>query len=70
MVGLLFVLNRSFFMNLFFMISGYLLPAAYDRKGAAAFLKDHFLRLGIPMLDFGWVLLLGIPPQLWRKQLD
>jgi peptidoglycan/LPS O-acetylase OafA/YrhL len=30
-LGAFFTVNRSFFMSLFFMISGYFLPASYDR---------------------------------------
>ncbi|MBN1346300.1 MAG: acyltransferase [Phycisphaerae bacterium] len=51
-LGLFFVLNRSFFMSLFFMVSGYFLPASYDRKGPGRFLKDRFVRLGIPLVVF------------------
>lgn len=49
--------NQAFFMGLFFLISGALAPVSLDRKGAAAFLKDRALRLGLPVLVFG--LLLG-----------
>ena len=54
----LFILfNQSFFMGLFFLISGYFVPPSYDRKGARAFLRDRLVRLGIPLLIF--FLLLG-----------
>jgi glucans biosynthesis protein C len=49
-LGRFFGVNAAFFMGLFFMISGYFFPASYDRKGAKVFLKDKFLRLGIPVL--------------------
>lgn len=50
---LLFVLfNQAFFMGCFFLIAGYFTPPSYDRKGAAAFLKDRLLRLGLPLLVF------------------
>ncbi len=49
-LGAFFTVNRSFFMSLFFMISGYFLPASFDRKGARGFLIDRFCRLGIPLL--------------------
>jgi fucose 4-O-acetylase-like acetyltransferase len=42
-------------MSLFFMISGYFLPAAYDRKGARDFLTDRLRRLGEPLLFFFFV---------------
>lgn len=49
-LGPFFSVNAGFFMGLFFCISGYFLPRAYDRKGPGAFLKDRFLRLGVPLL--------------------
>ncbi len=52
MLGAFFTVNRSFFMSLFFMISGYFLPASYDRKGGTAFLRDRLHRFGIPLLVF------------------
>ena len=52
-----FVVNRSFFMSLFFMISGYFLPASYDRKGAKNFLNDRLRRLGVPLLFFFFVVI-------------
>jgi fucose 4-O-acetylase-like acetyltransferase len=42
--------NAAFFMGLFFLISGYFVPSAYDRKGAGAFLKTRFIRLGLPAI--------------------
>lgn len=46
------VVNQSFFMGLFFFISGYVTPGSYDRKGAAGFMRDRLLRCGVPMLIF------------------
>jgi peptidoglycan/LPS O-acetylase OafA/YrhL len=51
-LGIFFGVNRSFFMSLFFFISGYFMPGAFDRKGPAKFLADRFKRLGIPLLVF------------------
>jgi peptidoglycan/LPS O-acetylase OafA/YrhL len=48
--------NQSFFMGTFFLLSGYLTPSSLQRKGAARFLKDRLIRLGIPLLVFGTVL--------------
>jgi len=42
--------NRSFFMSLFFMISGYLMVSAYDRHGFGAFMRNRFVRLGVPVV--------------------
>jgi peptidoglycan/LPS O-acetylase OafA/YrhL len=44
--------NQMFFMGFFFLISGYFVPASYDRKGGKTFLKDRAIRLGIPLLAF------------------
>jgi surface polysaccharide O-acyltransferase-like enzyme len=44
--------NQSFFMGCLFLISGYLTPASFDRKGPRRFLLDRLLRLGIPMLAY------------------
>jgi fucose 4-O-acetylase-like acetyltransferase len=48
--------NQSFFMGMFFLLSGYLTPSSLQRKGAARFLKERLIRLGIPLLVFGTVL--------------
>jgi fucose 4-O-acetylase-like acetyltransferase len=48
--------NQAFFMGFFFLISGYLTPSSYDRKGPAAYMRDRLLRLGLPVLFFGFVI--------------
>ena len=48
--------NQSFFMSLFFFVSGYFTAPAYDRKGTAAFLRDRRIRLGVPLLVYFFVL--------------
>lgn len=47
--------NQSYFMGLFMLISGYFIPGAFDRKGAARFWKDRLLRLGIPLVVYSWL---------------
>jgi len=59
LLGPFFGVNASFFMGLFFLISGYFVPYAFDRKGPAMFLKDRFRRLGIPLL--AWALVVSVP---------
>ncbi|MCA1292181.1 acyltransferase [Paenibacillus sp. alder61] len=44
--------NQTFFMGLFFFISGYVTPSSYDRKGGARFLSDRLLRFGLPILAY------------------
>jgi fucose 4-O-acetylase-like acetyltransferase len=56
-LGPFFAVNASFFMGLFFLIAGYFVPYAYDRKGAGSFLKDRLIRLGVPLLFVSLVLL-------------
>lgn len=48
--------NQAYFMGFFFLFAGYFTPASLDRKGYAPFLRDRFLRLGIPILAFGLIL--------------
>ena len=64
-LGAFFAVNAAFFMGLFFFISGYLLPAAYARKGARQFLVTRFRRLGIPLIFFSLVV---FPLVLYRLQ--
>lgn len=44
--------NQSFFMGLFFFISGYVTPSSYDRYGAVTFMKARLIRFGIPIILF------------------
>ncbi len=48
--------NQSFFMGLFFFISGYFIPLSYDKKGRKKFIKDKCMRLGIPLFVFIFIL--------------
>ena len=41
---------QAFFMALLFFIAGYFSAAAYDRKGFSPFVRDRFVRLGLPTL--------------------
>jgi len=41
---------QAFFMALLFFVAGYFSAAAFDRKGFAPFVRDRFLRLGVPTL--------------------
>ena len=51
-LGPFFTVNRSFFMSLFFLISGYLMVMSYDRSRPLAFAKGRLLRLGVPLVAF------------------
>lgn len=49
-------LNQGFFMALFFFISAYFVPGSYRRKKTWSFLKDRFIRLGIPIVIYALVI--------------
>lgn len=50
------VINQAFFMGFFFMIAGYFIPASFARKGQWWFISNRLLRLGLPLLVFGFLL--------------
>ena len=43
-----FSTNASFFMGLYFLISGYFVPRSYDKHGGKKFVQKKLIRLGIP----------------------
>jgi surface polysaccharide O-acyltransferase-like enzyme len=45
-------IGQAFCLGLFFLISAYFTPGAYDRKGTGPFLRDRLLRLGLPLLIY------------------
>ncbi|CAB3769911.1 acyltransferase [Burkholderia sp. MSh2] len=49
-------INQAFFMGLFFFLAGYYTTGSLDRKGPARFLADRFLRLGLPLLAYGFLI--------------
>jgi len=48
--------SQAFFMGFLFLLAGYFVPAAYDRKGAGRFVLDRLARLGAPAAIFVLVL--------------
>jgi len=60
-------INQAFFMGLFFFLAGYYTPRSIDRKGAARFLADRLLRLGLPLLVYG--LLIAPRRSRWHSPL-
>jgi len=48
--------NQAFFMGFFFLLAGYFSAMSYERKGALRFARDRLLRLGLPLLLYGFVL--------------
>jgi glucan biosynthesis protein C len=43
---------QAFFMGLLFLIAGYFVPGAFDRKTPGNFLRDRAVRLGLPSLFY------------------
>ena len=41
---------QCFFMGLLFFTAGYFVPGSFDRKGLGRFMRDRFVRLGLPTL--------------------
>jgi glucan biosynthesis protein C len=56
LLSLFTLLNHFYFMGLFFLIAGYFVPGALDRKGPRQFLKDRLVRLGIPLVVYGFLI--------------
>lgn len=52
--------NQSFFMGFYFLIAAYFVPRSLESKGSKQFLKERFLRLGVPLTFY----LLVIAPLL------
>ncbi len=50
--GLFQSFTQAYFMGFMFLISGYFVARSYDKKGAKQFLKERFIRLGIPTLIY------------------
>ncbi len=44
--------TQAYFMGFLFLLAGYFVPAAYDRKGFIRFIKDRMIRLGVPTLVY------------------
>jgi glucan biosynthesis protein C len=48
--------SQAFFMGFLFLLAGYFVPAAYDRKGFGRFALERLLRLGVPTVVFVFIL--------------
>lgn len=46
---LVVAVNQAFFMGFYFLIAAYFVPRSLERKGSQQFLKERFLRLGVPL---------------------
>lgn len=56
-MGRFFCVNASFFMGLFFMISGYFFAPSFDKKGFKNYAIDKLVRYGIPLIFVYWILM-------------
>ena len=48
--------NQAFFMGAFFLIAGNFTPGAVQRNGVWPYARERLLRLGLPLLVFGFIL--------------
>lgn len=51
-LDLFVLLNQTFFMGMFFLLAGYFVPGATDRRGRRGFVRERLVRLGAPLLLF------------------
>ncbi|HUQ58372.1 acyltransferase family protein [Lentzea sp.] len=51
-LDLLILVDQTFFMGLFFLLSGFFAPAGVDRRGPGKFAVERLKRVGIPFLAF------------------
>lgn len=50
--GVSMAFTQAYFMGILFLLAGYFVPGAYDKKGFGQFIKDRMVRLGIPTLIY------------------
>ena len=48
--------NQAYFMGLFFLLAGYFTPSSVTRHGPWSYVKERMLRLGVPIIVFGFVI--------------
>lgn len=53
---LMCAIDQAWFMGAFFLFAGYFTPGPFDRKGPVRYFTDRAIRLGIPLLVFGFFL--------------
>jgi len=56
-MGHFFAVNASFFMGLFFMISGFFFSSSYSKKGFKKYTIDKLIRYGIPLFFVYWIMM-------------
>jgi len=48
--------SQAFFMGILFLLAGYFVPGAFDRKGFPRFMTDRLVRLGVPSLLYIFII--------------
>ena len=65
-------INQAFFMGFYFLIAAYFVPRSLEQRGAKEFLRERFLRLGLPLafqlLVVGPLLSYGLGITIWGFQ--
>ncbi|MCX7220596.1 MAG: acyltransferase family protein [Burkholderiales bacterium] len=56
LLTLLCAIDQSFFMGTFFLLAGYFTPRSFDSKGWRRFGIDRLVRLGLPLLVYGFLI--------------
>ena len=56
LLTLMCAIDQAWFMGAFFLWAGYFTPGPYDRKGTERYFADRAIRLGIPLVVFGFFL--------------
>jgi fucose 4-O-acetylase-like acetyltransferase len=56
LLTLMCAVDQAWFMGAFFLWAGYFTPVSYDRKGPARYFAERLVRLGIPLVVFGFFL--------------
>ncbi|GAA2093597.1 hypothetical protein GCM10009841_03470 [Microlunatus panaciterrae] len=50
-----YTVNAAVGLGLLFLVAGYFVPRSYDRKGPGRFLRDRWMRIGVPLAFFALV---------------
>ena len=56
LMTLLCAVDQSYFMGLLFLLAGYFTPGAIERHGVRGYVKERLVRLGVPLLVFGFLI--------------
>jgi peptidoglycan/LPS O-acetylase OafA/YrhL len=54
-----YTVNAAFGLGLLFLLAGYFVPSSYERKGPRRFLRERWVRIGVPLVSFA--LLIHLP---------